>query len=496
MLAVALAACLLWVFRGTLASYLADQHYQEHFLYLWVFLALALWRTVRGPFRARFGVRSGRDRAGLALVAASWALLLVHELGGSNVAGRAALVAFVTGAAVLAIPAWGVGRCLAHGLLLQLCFGLPYSVYVPLTERLQWGVAQMVAWPAQFGWADYEVVDAVAVFPHYHLRITADCSGMGQALTFLGMTALGVLGAAPDRWRAARLVALALALAWSSNLARVGLFLLLVGCGATWTVDDEEWHAAIGTVVFLPFAAALVAAIMRSHRPWTPGPVVAPPAGRLPIALLAVPLLAAHLIVGGNGDAPAPTPGYFAALSEPPGHALALRGPTEAVDRAAYATPWLINARFAAADGATFDLFHYTTRSRSHLCVHRIADCVDGPGLTTQYAEPVEVDGRTWWRLAILPDAPDRPQRHAYFAFEVDGARCDDSWRTQWRVLRSRLTGGAWDVACTRVMFDGPLPPAPTARQAAILAWLGRLTGTAADALVPAAPPGNPGGGG
>ncbi|MBM3961908.1 MAG: hypothetical protein FJ306_08430 [Planctomycetes bacterium] len=69
MAAVALAACLLWVFRGTLASYLADQHDQEHFLYLWVFLALALWRSVRRPFRAR---ASPRDLAGLGLAAIAW----------------------------------------------------------------------------------------------------------------------------------------------------------------------------------------------------------------------------------------------------------------------------------------------------------------------------------------------------------------------------------------------------------------------------------------
>lgn len=94
--------------------------------------------------------------------------------------GRTALVVFVTALAVLALPAWSIGRCLAHGSLLQLCFGLSYSVYLSLTERMQWGVAQMVALPAKLGLANYEVVDAVAVFPHHQLRITADCSGMGQ----------------------------------------------------------------------------------------------------------------------------------------------------------------------------------------------------------------------------------------------------------------------------------------------------------------------------
>lgn len=476
MAAVALAACVLWVFRATLARYLADQHYQEHFLYLWILLALALWRTARGPYRARCGWGDARDRTGLALAAGALLCLTAHELGGSNVVGRTALVCFATAVAVLSLPGWSVGRCLAHGLLLQLCFGLPYSVYYPLTERLQWGVAQALALPVRLGFANYEVVDTVAVFPHYRLRITADCSGMGQLVTFLGIAALGVLSAAPDRWRTVRLVALAVAAAWLSNLARVGVFVLLVGLGATWSIDDATWHAAIGFAVFLPFVVAFVAHILKTHRPWQPltAPVARP--GRLPIACLGIPLLAIHLALGDRAAQSMPTPPYFAALERPPGYALALRGPTEAADRAAYETPWLVNARFAAPDGGTFDLFHYATRSRSHLCVHRIADCLTAPGVVVRYAEPVVVDGRAWWPLALDADTPDRAPRHAYFAFQVGGVRCDDSWRTQARVLGERLAGGSWDVVCTRVMFDGALPPAPTARAAAVLGWLGRLT--------------------
>jgi len=294
-------------------------------------------------------------------------------------------------------------------------------------------------------------------------------------VTFVGIAALGVLGAAPDRRRAVRLFALAFALAWLSNLARVGLFVLLVGWGATWAVDDADWHALLGTLVFLPFAVAQVAAILRSYRPWSPAAAVAPAFGRLPIVLLGVPSLAVHAAFGDRSSEPAARPGYFAELEHPSGHALSLRGSTEAADRAAYETPWLLNARFVAANGGTFDLFHHTTRSRSHLCVHRIADCVAGPGLAIRYAEPVVVDGRPWWPLAVEAGAPGRATRHVYFAFEVDGMRCDDSWTAQWRVLRSRMTGASWDLACTRVMFDGPLPPAPAGREAEVLAWLGRL---------------------
>ena len=123
MAAVALAACVLWVFRATLARYLADQHYQEHFLYLWILLALALWRTARGPYRARCGWGDARDRTGLALAAGALLCLTAHELGGSNVVGRTALALCKSGVdlawvgrAVPAPPAvrlraWVAARC-------------------------------------------------------------------------------------------------------------------------------------------------------------------------------------------------------------------------------------------------------------------------------------------------------------------------------------------------------------------------------------------------
>jgi hypothetical protein len=34
-------------------------------------------------------------------------------------------------------------------------------------------------------------------------------------------------------------------------------------------------------------------------------------------------------------------------------------------------------------------------------------------------------------------------------------------------------------VRATRVVFPGPLPPAPTPYEQAVLTWLGRLTATA-----------------
>ena len=59
-MAALIAAALLWVYWAGLESYLADQHYQEHFAYLWCFVALTLWRTLKGPFRSRFGLRGKR----------------------------------------------------------------------------------------------------------------------------------------------------------------------------------------------------------------------------------------------------------------------------------------------------------------------------------------------------------------------------------------------------------------------------------------------------
>jgi hypothetical protein len=54
--AFAAGVALLFVYWETLGSYLRDQHYQEHFLYLWCFLGIALTRTV--PNAVRLGRRA------------------------------------------------------------------------------------------------------------------------------------------------------------------------------------------------------------------------------------------------------------------------------------------------------------------------------------------------------------------------------------------------------------------------------------------------------
>ncbi len=471
-------AALLWVYWGTLASYVRDQHYQEHFLYLWVFLALVLVRTVRGPFRSRCGAGGRRDAIGLALIGASWMVFAAYKLGGSNIAGRTALVAFLTGVAVLALPTWNVRRCLMHGLLMQFCFGLPYSVYYPLTTKLQWGVAQFVALLPKLGLASYTVEGAVIVFPHYRLAITSDCSGVGQALTFLGIAALGVLSAARNRRRTIALLVAAVVFAWLSNLARVGLFVAMVAWGATWSIDDADWHALLGFLVFLPFVIAFVGWILRTHRPWIAAPIAPVSSGRLRTAWLAAPFVALHLWLGGDASSAFDAPAYWAGIEAPPAHRIQFRGPTEASDKVAYDTSWLVNARFEAESGSgEFDLFHYATRSRSHLCVHYVGNCLGGPDVRVEYQAPVVVDGRTWWRIA-LPRTDRSLDTHVYYAFEVGGERRDDSAATQFEALWQRILGGSWEVRLSRLQFPGPMPGQPTEREVAILTWLGRLTGS------------------
>ena len=122
--AALIAACLLWIFWDGLRSYLGDQHYQEHFVYLWCFVAIALRRPLRGPFRRRFALRDPRDLAGLLLAFAATLTLALALASGSSSLTRLALVLFVTGLAVLVVASWSVRRCLMHGALLQLCFGL------------------------------------------------------------------------------------------------------------------------------------------------------------------------------------------------------------------------------------------------------------------------------------------------------------------------------------------------------------------------------------
>ncbi len=479
----AVVAALLIAYWDAFASYLRDQHYQEHYVYLLVFLGLALHRSLRGPFRARWGLELARDRWALLGIAAATVLLSGGLLAGSPTAQRSSIVIFATSFALAVVPGWTARRCVLHGLLLLMCLGLPYSLYFPLTSKLQWGVASLVGLPASLGFTDFEVRANVVVFPHYELVITPDCSGFGQLLTFLGIAALGILGSAPNRPRSVLALVLAVVLAWLSNLARVAVFVAAVGSGWTAAVDDESLHMAIGMLVYMPFVVALVWFLVRTHRPIRRDPFQVP-AGRFAVAWLASPLLAAHLAFG-IGDPVAPEPAYWRDIESPPAHRLEERAPSEAWDRKAYGTPWLVNARFVDGEGRWFDLLHYVTRSRSHLCVHKVEACLFQPGAVFRYRPPVTVDGREWWRIAIEgPDA--ETTSHVYFAFEIGGRRHDDSNWTLWAALVARALGGDADVRLWRIVLPGPLPDQPDEYAQRVLAWIGHV----ADDPRRGAPPG------
>lgn len=466
-------ATLAFCFWEALRAYLLDQHYQTHFVYLWAFFALTLSRSLRGPFRTRLSFDTGRDRSGIALLLVACFLLGISSRIGSSTGMRASLVVTLTALAVLFVRRWTLSRCLAHGLLTQMCFGIPYSAFQPVSQKLQLGVATVVGMPARLGWADYSVHGNIIRFPHYELTITTDCSGLAQLLTFSGIAALGILSTTGGRGRAVWIFVLALGLSWLSNAVRVALFVFLVGIGATWAVDDANLHAGIGFLVYMPFVIVLVAEILRRHKPirYDDQPVV--PGRHSPFWLL-MPLLATHFAASHDSDSRNHAPPFFAALSTPPQHELRWRGPTEASDGARYMTPWLINARFARQDGHYFDLLYYSTSSNSHLNVHKVSSCLDSPGQSVRTPPPVEIDGRHWWRVSLDSDAS--PSFHAYFAFLIGGERYDDSIATQWEVFKRRLLFDDWQVQLTRVVFPGTLPDQPGDYEIEILRWLDHLT--------------------
>lgn len=468
------AVALAWIFWDGIARYLGDQHYQEHFVYLWGFVAVALGKTLRGPFRSRFSLTNCRDRVGLAMVAAATVALALALTSGSSTILRSSLVALLTGTAVWVVASWSTARCMLHGALMLLCFGVPYSFYFPLTNKLRWGVASIVELPATLGLSNYTVQDGVVCFPHYHLAITADCSGVGQALTFSGIAALGVLVSSSGLRRAGAVFGLAILLAWLSNVARVLLFVVAVSYGWTESVDDPTWHSTLGTLAFMPFVGVLVAVLVKTHRPLTPTNGPETPNGRWPVALLIAPIALIHLTMTGERD-PHPEPSYFQALADPPGHRLVLVAPSQDADRVEYDTPWLVNARFAKSERNWFDLLHFHTKSRRHLCIHHVADCLTAQDQTARYAPAVLVDGKRWWRVSIEAARPEASQ-HAYYAFEVAGRRVDDSVSTQLYAVYSRALRDEWDVRLTRVVLAGPLPAQPTAYEQEILTWLGRTT--------------------
>lgn len=469
-MAALIAAALLWAYWGGLESYLGDQHYQEHFAYLWCFAALTLWHSLRGPFRGVFSLKGKRDLLGLALALLASLTLLIAQSTGSSTACRSSLVMLLTGLSLTVVPSWSIARCLMHGALLQLCFGIPYSFYFPLTNKLRWGVSQFIGLPADLGLVNYEMDGPIVRFPHYNLEITADCSGIGQLLTFAGIAALGVLSSKISTKRTIGVLALAVALAWLSNFVRVSLFVLFVSLNWTATVDNPTLHSALGFAVFLPFVLVLVWVLIKTHRPLDETDVAAAPPGRLPAFLIVTPVVLLRLLATPQ-VAELEEPAYFSKLLSPPGHKLVMHAQSAESDRKTYETPWLISSRFARSQSEWFDLFFYHTRSPNQLCVHHVSDCLEREGQTVRYADPVVVGEHLWWPIALDGRDPS-DSWHVYFAFEIGGERYDDSFATQAAALMARALRDQWDVQLTRVMFPGSLPESVTEYESEILTWI------------------------
>lgn len=466
-----IAITLLLLYQGALLSYWRENYYQEHFVYLWTFLVLALVRSLRPPFRRTFSWARPRDWLGVTLTVASAGVLAISQLAGSITGTRSSLVMFLTGTAILAIPNWHVWRCLLHGILMQFCFGIPHAVFFGLTKHLQSGVASVASWPAQLGLMDYEAQGTSLQFPHYLLHITPDCSGMTQIFTFGGIAALGILSSESSKTRTLLIFLLALSLAWVANAARVLGFVILVGIGWTKAVDDAWWHAGIGLCIYMPFVTVLVYALIKTHREIPRRYLDTVPTGRVPIAWLLLPLALAATPKLLTDDTPLAEPTYFAALENPPGHRIIARSSNEASDRSTYGTEWLINARFADDSGKFFDLLHYATSSTSHLCVHHVPSCMFWPDQREVEAPALTLDGISWWRIGLeRPDAKDTV--HVYYSFQVGDELLDDSIWTQFKVFGQRMTGSSAPIRFTRVTFLGSLPEQPGDYEREVLNWL------------------------
>lgn len=461
-------AMLVVAFSSALLAYAHDTYYQSHFVFLWLFFGAAVFRAGRSDLCLRVGCSSWRDAAGLIVALAALGMLYVGLLTGSSTAQRLGLVGAFLAVGLLALRGWTVTRCLLFALFALLCFGVPYSTYHALTDRFR--SSFMFLLEAMGPLLGYRADGVVLVFADYRLAITPDCSGFNQLVTFFGLAFLGTLTGRTTARRALLLFVVATVLAYASNLFRVLVFVVGVACGQHALIENEDLHAAVGFVAYAPFIVGFIALILRTHRP-LPAPAAPLPRGRrrLPLGLLALPFLG---LWGVDQLRPPPydePPDYTAGLQQPPGYRIAARASTEAWERDAYDTPWLVNARFAAVDGSgSFELFAYLTRSRSHLAVHQISNCLAVPGYEVVYGPPVVVDGRTFWSLELT----GKQQRyHGYFAFWVDGEDRDDSLATQLHVFRKRLLGGVREVGLTRFLLPGPLAAELPARDRALLAW-------------------------
>lgn len=466
------AAMVLLAFSASLLAYAQDTYYQSHFVFLWVFFAAAIWKAGRAHLRWRVSLASLRDAAGFGAWILALGLLHVGLVTGSSTAQRLALSVTFLAFGLLALRGWGTARCFAYAAFAVLCFGLPYSAYYELTERFRSSFMFLLEALGNTGLFDYRVEGVVLVFPHYRLAITPDCSGFNQLITFLGLAFLGTLTGRPSLRRALLLFCAGAVLAYVSNLFRVLVFVVCVACGQTTVIENENLHAIVGFIAYAPFILAFLWLILRTHRPRAAAAAPAQTRRRLPIGALAVPFLLVWLADHAQPPPSGEPPAYMEGVLAPPGHAVVARAHTEEWESSAYDTPWLVNARFAASDkSGSFELFAYLTRSRGHLAVHQISNCLSVPGFDVVYGPPVVVEGRTFWSVDLIGKGK---RYHGYYAFWVDGEDCDDSLATQLRVFAKRLSSGLEEVGLTRFLLQGPLPETPSAYGRALLGWRAR----------------------
>lgn len=464
---------LAYCFHEPVLAYAADQHYQSHFVFLWVFFAAAMIKVGRGRVTPRVAWNR-RSVAGAALGLMALGVLHVGLLTGSSTAQRLALVCAFTAGLLLLVVGWSTRRCLGMGGFMLLCFGVPYSAYFALTRVFRQSFVDVLAALPDFTPLQYEVSGLTVHFASYTLAITADCSGFNQLVTFLGLAFLGCLTARTSPRRAVGLFALGAALAYASNLVRIVAFLALIAAGQHQFIDQPQLHAAAGFIAYAPFILFFVWVILRTHRPVPRDSALAAGARvGLPAWALLVPLLAVRALHLAEPEMSASEPRYMASLEQPPvGYHRWHHAPSEEHEKGVYGTPWLENATYGSAAGEPFELFAYLTRDRRHLAVHQVSHCLDVPGTEVRYGPSVEVAGRRFWSLELVGQDS---HWHGFYAFWIDGEDRDDSWRTQVEVLWRRLAGGGvTEVGMTRLLRPGPLEwPLPEADRA-LLTWRAR----------------------
>ena len=444
----ALALC----FHECVLAYVEDHHYQSHFVFLWAFFAAALYKAGRGAVEQRLsgGIRTA---GGLACGAFGLAVLYVGYATGSSTAQRLALVFTFAAWSLLAVRGWSTWRCVGYAAFALLCFGVPYSAYFQFTNVFRHSFVSLLEAVPPFLPLDYRVDGHALQFPHYRLEITGDCSGFNQLVTFLGMAFLGSLTGKSSGMRVCGLFLVGALLAYVSNFARLLVFATLVAFGQFQAVDNEAMHAAIGFAAYAPFILLFIAVILRTHRPLPAAPTPATRARGVPLLALLIPFLALRLAFSAEPEIDTSRPEYVAALAQPPGYRLLQRATSEDHEREVYATPWLVNASYRADSGeGDFELFAYLTRSRRHLAVHQVSNCLETAGTEVVYGPSVEVDGRTFWTIELRGERP----QHGYFSFWIDGLDADDKMGTQIDVMRRRLTG-LREVGLTRFLMPGPL---------------------------------------